>query len=504
MNNSNTVVIFYFGKTFLFICFIFLSNGIFGQMIKKSEAPDFLSVVERYANAMIQEGRDNYGAEYSPLFASTLNRKTLKLPDKNDILEISGVRARDRSLTGANLIHDIDLLKILYAFDNLYNRNEYAEEANKALHYFLENCQSPSTGLFCWGEHLYWNFITDDCGYAPDYDFHEAKEWPFWDQFYQLVPEACWNFVIGEWDHQINDKATGDFSRHARYTEHGTDSGFDFPRYAGQMIERWANAYNRPENANRIRREELLTAIKVLFNRMQENMKLSESGYLIAGRSPKGDHNSVVWLTSNLELARCLEEAAPVMNPKLSNQMRKFALKQDMDFLNAPHKLDSVGGGFAVTLHAKTGLPRTRSMNKPYTSTWSSGYGYGTHAGTANTCYQRFESLKEEHIELACEYKKWILTAGEKYLTSHPDTSLLLKPNEFSDLIELMLNCYELTGRKDYMDRAVFFAQSATELFLKNDSPLPKATNKHNHYESITGGPSLMYQLLKLHYALTS
>ena len=80
----------------------------------------------------------------------------------------------------------------------------------------------------------------------------------------------------------------------------------------------------------------MLHYIEVLFNRMQENMKLSESGLLIAGRAEEGDHINVVWLTSNLELARCLEAAAPIMNPDLAGQMRKFALKQDEDFFKAP------------------------------------------------------------------------------------------------------------------------------------------------------------------------
>lgn len=503
MNIKKIAVNLTFEKLILFICFLFLGQFVFGEDENKKDTTDFLSIVKSYADAMIQNGRDTYGAEHSPLFASTLNRETLKLPEIDEISEITGVRIRDRSLTGANLIHDTDLLKILFEISDVHGTKKYEEEANKTLQYFFKNCQSPATGLMCWGEHLFWDFINDDCGYAPNYDFHEAKEWPFWDQSYKLAPDACWNFVIGEWDHQINDKTTGDFSRHARYTTHGTDSGFDFPRYAGQMIERWADAYNRPENAKRPRREELLTAINVLFNRMQENMKLSESGYLIAGQSPKGDHINVIWLTSNLELARCLEEAANVVNPEVANQMKKFALKQDEDFLNAPHKLDSVGGGFAVTLHAKTGLPRTRSMNKPYTSTWSSGYGYGTHAGTANICYRRYNSLKKEHPNLASEYKKLIIITGKKYLDSHPDSSLLLKPNEFSEVIELMLNCYALTAKNKFLKRAEFFAHSGIGLFL-DDSPLPKATNKHNHYESLTGGPSFMYQLLKLHIALTN
>jgi len=471
---------------------------------KVEETPDFFGVVEKYADAMIENGRDVYGKEHSPLFASALNRQSLKLDGKNEIGEITGVRKRDRSLTGANMIHDKDLLQLLYEITDQTGNEKYAREADKAIQYFFNNCQSPTTGLMAWGEHLYWDFPKDACGFSPDYDFHETKKWPFFDKSYQFAPDPTWKFVISEWDHQINDKTTGDFSRHARYTKHETFSGFEFPRYSGQMIERWADAYNRPENASRPRKEELLGAIDIIFNRMVENMKLSDSGYLIAGQSAKGDHKNLVWLTSNLELARCLELAAPLMSPEIAQQMKEFALKQDIDFLEAPHKLDSIGGGFAVTLHAQTGLPRSRSMNKPYSSTWSSGYGYGTHAGTANTCYGRLQSLKEKHAGLAHQYEEMILISGKKYLQSTPDTTQLLKPKEFSEVIELMLNCYQLTGEIVYMKRAAFFAQFGIDLFLNDDLPLPKATNKHDHYESITGGPSFMYQLLRLHIALNA
>lgn len=482
----------------LIITLFFQNLNLFGETGQKKNT-DFLSFVTAYADAILDHGRDIYGEEHSPLFASALNRESLKLGQVEDFGEIQGVRVRDRSLFGANLIHDISLFKILYALTELTGDNKYADEADKALKYFFNHCQSQNTGLMCWGEHLYWDFISDDCGYSPDYDFHEAKVWPFWNRSYKLAPEACFNFILGEWDHQINDKNTGDFSRHGRYSKHQTFSGFDFPRYAGQMIERWADAYSRPENANRPRKEELLHYIEVVFNRMQQNQKLSQSGLLVAGRAKQGDHINVVWLTSNLELARCLEAAAPIMQPAISDKMREFALKQDQDFLNAPHKLDSAGGGFAVTLHAKTGLPRTRSMNKPYTSTWSSGYGYGTHAGVANIIYGRYESLKNNYAGMAEKYKDLIIIVGEKYLISEPDFEALLKPNEFSEVIELMRNCYGLTRNEKFLKRAGYFAQSGIGIFLNDDSPLPKATNLNDHYESITGGPSFMYELLHLH-----
>ena len=236
---------------------------------------------------------------------------------------------------------------------------------------------------------------------------------------------------------------------------------------------------------------------------MIENASLSESGYLIAGRSPKGDHINVVWLTSNLELARCLEVAAPVMPNEFSTRMLAFAAKQDDDFLGAPHRLDSVEGGFAVTLHAKTGLPRVRSMNRPYTSTWSSGYGYSTHAGVANTCYERSLVLAESHPQKALKYKELMLITADKYLVSQPDTSDLLKPNEYAMVIELMLHSHEVTGQQKYLDRAGYFADQGIGLFFEEGNCLPKVTNQHAHYESITGGPDFMHQLLLLHLAMS-
>ena len=61
-----------------------------------------------------------------------------------------------------------------------------------------------------------------------------------------------------------------------------------------------------------------------------------------------------------------------------------------------------------------------------------------------------------------------------------------------------MLGAHEITGEKRYLDRADYFAQRAIKLFLTDDSSLPKATSKHNHYEAVTGSDTLMMALLKL------
>lgn len=452
----------------------------------------YLLLVKAYADAMIADGRDHYGAISSPLFASALDRSTMQLADASTFGSIDGIRETDRSLGGANPLWEIGLYEILYQLSEITSDPVYANEADKAIKYFFDTCQSEATGLLAWGEHLFWDFEKEACGFAAR-DHHEASVWPFWDKSYQLSPRASWRFAIGEWDHQIENKATGDFSRHASYAKHGPNKGSDFPRYAGQMIERWAIALNREENENQPRKEELTDAIMLMVRRMEENMHQTATGYLPALRGA-----DYVWPTSNLELARCLTEASGTIADPLKQRMMDLAIKQDTDFLMADHKIME-GGGFAVTLHSETGVPRNRSMNKPYTLPWSTGYGYGTHAGTANLLFERYGQLKTSYPDIAGQYKIMILAAADQYLTENPDLEKTQKPDAFADVIQLMINAFQLTQQEHYRQRADYFAEMAVSLFIDAKSALPKATSSHPHYETITGGPYFMQTLLDLH-----
>src|SRR5262245_58650506 len=74
---------------------------------------DLLKVVRTYADAMIEKGRDRYGKVHSPLFAVTLDRTTLSLPEGKVLERIAlvpraewGVRPGDRVLSGANPMQD--------------------------------------------------------------------------------------------------------------------------------------------------------------------------------------------------------------------------------------------------------------------------------------------------------------------------------------------------------------------------------------------------------------
>ena len=68
--------------------------------IDKPSAPQALTYLDyskAYADAMIVKGRGAYGEKRSPLFASTLDRKTMKIGVQP---KIEGIRDGDRYPTG--------------------------------------------------------------------------------------------------------------------------------------------------------------------------------------------------------------------------------------------------------------------------------------------------------------------------------------------------------------------------------------------------------------------
>lgn len=466
--------------------------------LRQVERGYYMALVRAYADAMIERGRDVYGKEHSPLYAAALDRKTMRLGSRESFGSIPGVREDDRSLGGANPQDDEPLIAILYELAALTGRKQYAREADQALEFFFTRCQGPETGLMAWGEHIHWDFHAEACA---GNDKHEINgEWPFWDACYRLAPEASWRFAIGQWDHQIACKQTGDFSRHARWSRHEPGRGADFPRYAGQMIVNWADAYARKENAGRDRRKELITAMTVVAGRMEENMKRTGTGYLPAGSSAEGSHITVVWTGGIIEFARCLWKAAAHIEEEqrdLAARLRSLALRQDADFHKMPHQIAS-GGGFVATVDSMTGEPRTRDSNRPYTALWATGYGHAMHAGLANQCHARYKQLAASHPELAAKYRALVLAAVSQYLSATPAPDELQKPSALSNAVELMLHAHGMTREEKYLDRAGHFARVGIGLFLDEGSPLPKATNRHAHYEAITGGPHFMKSLLRL------
>src|SRR5438093_1088996 len=84
-------------KEFLFLAVMGFAGAVQGGEIPKAPVPPspYLPVIYRYADTMLERGRDTYGPQKTGLFLSALDRATLA-PLTNRPAAPSGVREGDR------------------------------------------------------------------------------------------------------------------------------------------------------------------------------------------------------------------------------------------------------------------------------------------------------------------------------------------------------------------------------------------------------------------------
>ncbi len=450
-------------------------------------SPDYLATVRAYADAMIERGRDTYGEVHSPLFAGALDRRSGRLLEGEALSRTRrighgawGIRPNDRTLTGANPMHHENLYQVLYALSEVSGDPRYSREADAALAWFFGHCQSPTTGLMAWGEHMGWDFWKE----GPIRDIHEFfRPWVLSSRSFDLTPEPFLGLARGLWEHQIHDRVSGEFSRHARFSKHGTGGNHEFPRHGGFYIAVWAEAYRHTKDPV------FLTAMRTLVDYF-DSCRSSQSGGIPA-ESHKRFQGKMLWGTSNLSLAVDLWEAADMVPEDLAAAMRTSASKTDKVFLRIPHDLSPGGPGFQMRSHVDT-LEANPHSGHSHTSMWAAAYSQSTDALVATLCVTRYRQ-----VELP-GYRRLILAAADRYMTDSPGVDAVLWPGTLGHVIGLLVASAEISGDKKYLDRADHFARLAMAAFFDDTSPLPKASSKHDHYEAITRADTLMMSLLML------
>jgi hypothetical protein len=157
--------------------------GCFPLYAAEKPARTSLDDVQRYADTMLEHGRDTYGPQPSGLFLSALDRTTLA-PLATRPSAPAGIRREDRSgepwnrLIGANPHLDENLLRIMYTLSEITGDAKYKDAADNELTWFLKNTMSPATALLPWGEHMSWDVIEDRPISGASEGIHEfARPW---------------------------------------------------------------------------------------------------------------------------------------------------------------------------------------------------------------------------------------------------------------------------------------------------------------------------------------
>ncbi|MDR1190470.1 MAG: hypothetical protein LBK60_02250 [Verrucomicrobiales bacterium] len=466
----------------------------------------YLDLVKKSADALLANAVDHYGEKQTALIISVLDATTgkpLERTEKTINGEVkkvlpplpNGIRSYDRVAEyGSNASLQVDLYRVLQELSRLTGDARYADAAREALLDLFRVTQHPDTGLLAWGEHTWWDCLADAVATNMKNTHEPKRAFGYFDLVYQVEPERMLRYARGLWDHQIANKKTGDFSRHATYDKHGPRNGFDFPKEGGFFINTWARAYEKSQAP------EFLTAVSVLANRYLG--RTNERG-LLDWDSTRHGTCVPLWLES---LAIEADDAVARVDEPTAALLKKLVAAQDQGFLGLKH--DPAGRGFICNAVTASGepLPRPERKSDGWSQPWGLGYGSYTtvmFALLANTRQQQLGGGEQ-----AGQYRKLLLQAADLYHTAKPDSQKDLWVCEYGMVIGLEVAAWRLTGKAEYLDTAKWYGDEAVKIFWGAGADgkqipgvLPRASVRATYYDAITYPDTLLLALLALHEA---
>jgi hypothetical protein len=418
----------------------------------------YLPVIYRYADTMLERGRDSYGPQKTGLFLSALDRTSLS-PLTNRPAAPAGLREADRvgndndPLAGANPEHDQNFLRLLYTLSELSGKAHYRQAADAELKWFLENAASSTPQILskspaaqslpCVGR-MSWNVLTDEP--VPNAGHDCFRAWLLWDRCFSIAAEASKQFAPGLQKHPFSEIAS--------------------KRRAGGCIRTWAVAFAHTKEP------EFLKSIEMLLDALEKN----RDGKTRLIGSPGGETNASV--ESSLSLAIDCDGAAQHVPEPLASREDEF-------FCSLPH-------GLKITRGFVTDVPANSESSKRHTSLWKAGDGGSSTACAGMMCVSRYDNTGK------VAYRDLILAAADAYLNSQPENDRDAWPLTFGHAISLQVAAWRHSAKPAYLESARKIADLAVEKFWGTNA-LPRASFKSEHYETRTGADTLALALVELH-----
>jgi hypothetical protein len=174
-------------KGWVIVAILAVAKGFAAEIPKTPIPPSpYLPIIYKFADAMLERGRNTNGLFYSALDRITLAPLTNRPPAP------AGVRDEDRALTAANPQHDQNFLRLLYTLSELSGKPKYRDAADAQLRWFVENAHSSGA-------------------------FRFVGPWMLWDRCFEIAPEATRRFALGLSNPQLDSKNVEEFYRQAGF-----------------------------------------------------------------------------------------------------------------------------------------------------------------------------------------------------------------------------------------------------------------------------------------------
>ncbi|MGM0493877.1 MAG: hypothetical protein ACQER1_13125 [Armatimonadota bacterium] len=438
----------------------------------------YLGYVTSFLDTMIEKGTDRYGEVHSPMFVGMLETDTHEHPG-GYIPSIPGQRWGDRPFWGGNLSHDRPLLEAMEYVSEYTGDARYREAAHAYLEFFLDNCTDTPTGLWPWGEHVYWDHYRE--AHSTDRLEHESEgcaPFTFWETAWEMKPDA----VLGEASGLINhvfDLGTFAFCRHADITKVLPEPrpeglrGLDFASVGQRFMRIWAFAWSKSGD------ERFYGWIERIAD-YWEDVRLEESGMLpvlsqYAWR-PALRPNEASTLSVGLVM---LESADLLEGTELAERLRSQGVEY-VDWVASQGFTPPEEVGFDSAYGAAYSI-LSRQAERPVIPF------VGNH--TRMLAYRM--TGDERHLEAARGVADAYAAIEEVPELDH------LRAGVFGQLIHMMLDMHEFDRDPRWLEAAEMYGQAAVERFYSNG--LFRGATNQWIYDSHLYPASLVHGLVRLH-----
>lgn len=185
-----------------------------------------LAAAVKFAETVLEHGRDKYGEKHTPLLVDGLNVDTMKPPAR--LPSWNGGEGMQPWIS-SNLADQGNLMRFLVGLGNLTGEPKYKRAAISAVKYNFDHFQGPS-GMLPMGHHRFIELKRDEFhgdvgkGGCP----HELKgNFLDYNLFWETDPVATRRLIEGIWNAHVRNWRNLEFNRHAGYGRELSDDTWD-------------------------------------------------------------------------------------------------------------------------------------------------------------------------------------------------------------------------------------------------------------------------------------
>jgi uncharacterized protein YyaL (SSP411 family) len=242
-----------------------------GPLLSAAAAPQnpqqrYLDAAREFLDTLTTKGTDRFGSKTTPLFCLSLDPETYAPPrppakiDRQYAISFEHLY-RDfgyywkSHLHSSNLIYDQGTIRALYALSDATDDAKYSRAADSCLSFFLENMVSRQTGIFGWGEHIFYNVFLDymiggafTVRNSRNFSFnHELERWTtIYDLFWEKDPAKTLTEVESIYEYKVHDPETFLFNRHSDYfSGRKTSDTLTFVKHSGLFVHAFSFAFSK-------------------------------------------------------------------------------------------------------------------------------------------------------------------------------------------------------------------------------------------------------------------